>query len=356
MKHVAQTILVLLLLAGCKETRDKMKEDLKPTARGEVSEIILIIDSTQWQGKIGDQLKEMYNSPMPGLPQPEPAFDLKKVNPLKINNVFKSAANMIFVMTLDSDTQQSSRIRDYFTNSSLKMISNDSSLFMAVHRDEFARGQLVLYLFSQSEELLLKKLRENENQLVSLFENAAIKATSDKLFRQTEKSLMASLEEDYGFRLTIPFGWDLAKKKENFVWLRRLEAESEQNVFIYSQPYNDQSIFDDIAAFRDGITEKYLRDSEKEELYITRQEQEYVPFVTQQINFDGNYAIQARGLWKISDNSGGGPFISYTIVDEENQKIYYIEGYVYSPGTDKKNLVREVNAILTTFRIPSKVE
>ena len=167
---------------------------------------------------------------------------------------------------------------------------------------------------------------------------------------------MASLEEDYGFNITIPFGWDLAKKRENFVWLRKLEADAEQDVFIYSQPYNDQSIFDDIAAFRDEITEQYLRDSEKNDLYITRQEQDYVPFVTQQINFNSSYAVQARGLWKISDNSGGGPFISYTIVDEEQQKIYYIEGYVYSPGTDKKNLVREVNAILTTFKIPSKVD
>ena len=42
--------------------------------------------------------------------------------------------------------------------------------------------------------------------------------------------------------------------------------------------------------------------------------------------------------------------MSYTIVDEEEGLVYYIEGYVDSPGTRKKNLVRELEAILSTFK------
>lgn len=255
-------------------------------------------------------------------------------------------------MTLDSETYQSQRIRDYFTNNSLKMIQKDPSLYMTIHRDEFAKGQTVLYLFSQTEEQLIEKLKANQEQLVGLFEHTTLEAVKDKIFRSKESDLMAALKEDFGFDLTIPYGWELAKQRDNFVWIRMLENQSEHDIFIYSQPYNDQTIFEDIGAFRDQITEKYLRDSEKPDLYITRQIQEYVPMETKQISFKGSYAIEARGLWKISDNSGGGPFVSYTIVDEANQKVYYIEGYVYSPGTDKKNLVREVNAILSTFNLP----
>ncbi len=343
---------VLLLVSSCKEARDQMREDLKPTARGEVGEIILIMDSTQWVGPLGEQLKDMYRAPMPGLPQPEPMFDLSKVNPLKINDVFRSSTNMIFVMTLDSQTGQSQRIKEYFTNKSLKLIQGDSSLFMAVHRDEFAKGQIVLYLFSQTEDLLIQKLEQNRDQLIGIFENSAIENTKDKIFKSKEVALMRALKEDFGFELTVPYGWELAKQNKNFVWLRRLEADSEQDVFIHSELYTDQSIFDNIGAYRDKITETFLRDSEKPEKYITRQLQEYVPLETKQISFKGQFAIEARGLWKISDNSGGGPFVSYTIVDEATQRVYYIEGYVYSPGTNKKNLVREVNAILSTFSLP----
>ncbi len=343
---------VLLMIASCKEARDQMKEDLKPTARGEIGEIILIMDSTQWTGPLGEQIKDMYRAPMPGLPQPEPMFNLSKVNPLKINDVFRSSTNMIFVMTLDSETNQSQRIREYFTNKSLKMIQNDSSLFMAIHKDEFAKGQVVLYLFSQSEEILIKKLKQNKDQLVGIFENTALEHTKDKLFKSKETALMKALKEDFGFEISIPYGWELAKQSKNFVWLRKLEASSEQDVFIHSDLYTDQSIFENIGSYRDRITETFLRDSEKPEKFITRQLQDFVPLETKQISFKGNFAIEARGLWKINDNSGGGPFVSYTIVDEGNQRVYYIEGYVYSPGTDKKNLVREVNAILSTFSLP----
>lgn len=343
---------VLLMVSSCQEARNQMKEDLKPTARGEVGEIILIMDSTQWAGPLGEQVKSMYRAPMPGLPQAEPMFDISKVNPLKINDVFRSSTNMIFVMTLDSQTGQSERIKEYFTNKSLKMIQSDSSLFMAVHRDEFAKGQIVLYLFSQTEDLLIKKMEENRDQLIGIFENSAIENTKDKLFKSKEIALMKALKEDFGFEISIPYGWDLAKQNKNFVWLRRLEPTFEQDIFIHSDLYTDQSIFENIGAYRDRITETFLRDSEKPDKYITRQLQEYVPMETKQISFKGRFAIEARGLWKISDNSGGGPFVSYTIVDEGNQRVYYIEGYVYSPGTNKKNLVREVNAILSTFSLP----
>ncbi|XOV92008.1 MAG: DUF4837 family protein [Bacteroidota bacterium] len=353
MKNLLLSLLgIVLIVSSCQEARDQMKEDLKPTARGEIGEIILIMDSTQWSGPLGEQIKDLYRAPMPGLPQAEPMFDLHKVNPLKINDVFRSSANMIFVMTLDSKTYQSQRIREYFTNNSLKIIQGDSSLFMTLHKDEFAKGQVVLYLFSQMEDLLIQKLKENKVQLVSIFENIAIEKTREKLTKSKETQLMAELKEDFGFEITIPLGWEQAKKTKNFVWLRRLEASSEQDLFIHSEPYTDQSIFEDIGSYRDKITETFLRDSEKPDKYITRQLQDFVPLETKQISFKGSFAIEARGLWKISDNSGGGPFISYTIVDEANQRVYYIEGYVYSPGTDKKNLVREVDAILTTFNLP----
>ncbi len=353
MKNLIYILFAMLLLStSCKEAREQMKEDLKPTARGEIGEIILIMDSTQWEGALGEQIKNMYRAPMPGLPQPEPMFNLSKVNPLKINDVFRSSTNLIFVMTLDSKTSQSQRIRNYFTNNSLKMIQNDPSLFMTIHQDEFAKGQVVLYLFSNTEDQLIEKLKENEQQLVSIFENRAIENTKDKIFKSKEVQLMKALKEDFGYEITIPYGWELAKQTRNFVWLRQLEADSEMDVFIHSDLYRDQGIFENIGAYRDKITETFLRDSEKQDKYITRQVQDYVPLETKQISFKGNYAIEARGLWKISDNSGGGPFVSYTIVDEANQRVYYIEGYVYSPGTDKKNLVREVNAILTTFNLP----
>jgi hypothetical protein len=97
----------------------------------------------------------------------------------------------------------------------------------------------------------------------------------------------------------------------------------------------------------------HLRDIEKQELFITRQE--IVPMHVKRVNFANKFALEMRGLWKISDASSGGPFLSYAMVEESNNMLYYIEGYVYNPAGKKKRMMREIDAILGTFKVPGEV-
>ena len=62
--------------------------------------------------------------------------------------------------------------------------------------------------------------------------------------------------------------------------------------------------------------------------------------------------MESRGLWAVSDNTAGGPFLSYTLVDEENQivvidpsrrlepGIYIITGSVDNSWYNKKLVVK----------------
>ena len=47
-------------------------------------------------------------------------------------------------------------IRSYYE--SVKMIKEDSSLFMFTKQDEFAQGQEILHLFGQTPEILIQNL------------------------------------------------------------------------------------------------------------------------------------------------------------------------------------------------------
>ena len=325
-----------LFLIQCTKIKEQVQQDLRPSARGEMDEIIIIMDSVQWNGPLGEEIKKIYQGFIVGLPQDEVKFKFNQVSPFKVNNALRATSNLIFVMTLDSKTSQSKAIREYFTDNSLKMISRDSSIFMTVRKDEFARGQTVLYLFSQSEELLRSHIKSNRQQLSEVFDAVVRERTRAKILGKTDPTLQKAIQDRHGYQISVPYGWDLAKDLPNFIWLRHLEAESEMNIFIHEGPYTDQSVFNDIGAYRDKITEQFLRDSQKQDLYITRQE--IINVFTERVNFDGKFAVEARGLWKISDNSGGGPFLSYSFVDEAGTKLYYIEGYVYSPGTKKKEI------------------
>lgn len=349
-KYISITLLVFLLLSCSDSNKKSLKSEFLPNSRGEADEIILVVDSTQWADSLGlgHELRKTFRAPMLGLPQDESLFSLNKVSPRRLNSVLKSAKNMIFVMTLDSKSGDSKVLQQFFTDQSLNQIKRDTSMFYRVQRDLFARDQTVLFLFSPSEEVLAQKINYNRSQIRQVFESSARETIKKKLFGSTKKELQARIEETHNVGITIPYGWEKARDLENFFWLRLMDAQTEQSIFVYYEPYRDQSIFNDIESFRDRITKQHLFDGENPDVYIKRQE--IIPVFTERVNFNGNFAVESRGLWKISDNSRGGPFISYTIVDEKEGMIYYVEGYVDSPGTRKKNLIRELEAILSTFQ------
>ena len=351
------TILFILIsfIVSCSDTSGvKRKAGLLPKARGEADEIIIVVDSTQWvDSAVGLELKKTFNVPMLGLPQDEPLFNTSKVNPKKLNSVLKSAKNMVFVMTLDSKTSESRVLQQFFTSQSLNQIKRDTAIFMRQQNDLFATGQTALFLFSANEELLAQKINYNRSQIQGIFEASARRSIQDRLFKSNRKQLQKRIETDHNVSFIIPYGWEKARDLKNFFWLRLINAQTEQSIFVYYQPYNDQSILNNVDRFRDKITERYLYDGENKSVHIERQPQ--IPVFTERVNFNGHFAVEAKGLWRISDLSRGGPFISYTIVDEEAQLIYYVEGYVDSPGTRKKNFVRELETILATFKTKSDI-
>ena len=48
----------------------------------------------------------------------------------------------------------------------------------------------------------------------------------------------------------------------------------------------------------------------------------------------------------------GGPFISHTRLDELHNRLITIEGFVFAPGRDKRNLLRQVEAMVYSVQMP----
>ena len=66
----------------------------------------------------------------------------------------------------------------------------------------------------------------------------------------------------------------------------------------------------------------------------------------------GEYALEARGLWRMKGDFMGGPFVSHMRLDPVNQRIIVVEAFIYSPDKLKRNLMRQMEASLYTLRVP----
>jgi hypothetical protein len=353
MKYLFVLIFPILFFYSCDETSGT-KDEMKRPAGGDADEIIVVVDSVVWEGRVGQEIRKTLASPMMGLPQDEALFNIYKVNPLKLNTVLKSAYNMIYVTTLDSRTSQSRELHAMFTDESLKRIQSDTSFFQVTEDNKFAMGQKVLYLFANDADDLADKIALNRGAILNVFETQARTITKNRVLGTRSTGLEKTIRDGHGYGIRIPYGWDMAKDLPDFVWIRELDRQKEKNIFIYQERYTSMDVFNDISALRDRITELHLKDGQKPDLYIKRQE--VIPLYSKRVNFNNKFAMESRGLWAVSDNTAGGPFLSYTLVDEENQMLYYIEGYVYHAAGKKKRLMREMDAILSTFVLPSEIK
>jgi hypothetical protein len=63
-----------------------------------------------------------------------------------------------------------------------------------------------------------------------------------------------------------------------------------------------------------------------------------------------------RGLWKLEGDFMGGPFYSMTFLDERTGNLVTIDGFAYAPYFDKREYIREVEAIIKTLKFKKTPE
>jgi hypothetical protein len=63
------------------------------------------------------------------------------------------------------------------------------------------------------------------------------------------------------------------------------------------------------------------------------------------VNFNGRYAIETRGLWRLVGDFMGGPFVNYVFLDEETNQMVMIDAFLYSPRRSKRDLLMQLEAI-----------
>ncbi len=359
MKNTFIQILLIGLLWSCgygeKETA------LLQKASGKPGEMIVVIDSTQWNGEVGNAIRKTFQAEIGGLPRQEYMFKLNRVEPTKFNSVLKTVKNLLFVVTLDNKSSASKVIKSYFTKSSLDQIRNNDELFVFTAKDEFARGQNIMYLFANSEGQLLSKIHENRERLQDYFNNSEKERLKSGLFKAREQSNFSDLlAKDHQCSIRIPFGYKLVLNEEGFIWFRQINDESDKDIFISYKPYYSEKVFlnDQIIANRDSIAKTQLfEDPDRPDTFIkTETAVPYIPVVSKEYNFNNKYAQETRGLWKTNNLSMGGPFLGYTLVDEDLNRVYYIEGFIYSPGKNQREFMREMEVILNTFKVSSELQ
>ena len=70
---------------------------------------------------------------------------------------------------------------------------------------------------------------------------------------------------------------------------------------------------------------------------------------TQEINVGGKQVFETRGLWEIEGQFMAGPFLNFHI-KLGNDDFIMLDGFVYSPGSTKREYIFELEAIMRSLK------
>ncbi|MCC5944467.1 MAG: DUF4837 family protein [Bernardetiaceae bacterium] len=349
-------ILPLIFCIACDSGTPQTYKDLLPKAKGGRSEIMLVMDSSKWKNSLGEQVREVFRAPQEGLLQAEPIFNAQWLDPIKLNDFLKGHQALVFVLSLEnSDTHGSRLIKKFFSQSSLQQIEQDTSKFMLLKTDQYAKGQNILFLFAKNDALLERHLKQNTQKIRDiLLKNEYEKAHKNLYKAGIEVLLEEEIQKVQHFTVKIPKDFLIARnvieQDTGFFFTRQVSQNMDRNFFVAHCPYVSEKQFETEAllAFRDSVAKKYMRDPDYGS-YIQIQPQTEFEASRRDFTFKNQFAVELRALWRTSSLSMGGPFVAYAFTNADRSRLYYIEAFIYAPSADKRDYLREMESMMRTF-------
>jgi hypothetical protein len=329
-----------------------------PRASGITGDMYVVMDSIQWKGEVGKVVDSLFSAEMEGLPRSEPIFNMKWVDPRKLNFILKQRRNLIFVMSLDQKSEGAAVVRRLFSAASLDKIRTQEGFYVETSSNLFATGQEVMFLFGRTQTELLKNIRTGGKNLVEFFNIKERERLEARLLKTGQVAGVSDwLQKNFQCSISIPYGYKLVQNEKDFLWVRQINTADDKDLFIARTNYTSESQFskDSLINFRNYICRKYLfEDPDIANSYLVTEMLPFVPVQTRTISFNGHYAVEMRGLWRTNNKSMGGPFLSYAMTDQSTGTFFYIEGFTFSPSKSQREIMRELETILMTFRMNGK--
>lgn len=367
-RYISNNIVTLAALIACfvlVATGCGDYGDYRPRAVGPEGDVYVVIDSLQWEGEVGEAIREAISGPIMTLPVPEPAFDLTRAS-IQTQPAFdgvKKQKNVVFVAPLSDSTTVAKFISSRLDEGARSMIQSGNSAVIP-RENLWRKDQMVVYITAGTPEALVNAIEEKTEDIRYVFNAKTRERMEVSMFEKgRQHNIEEELMEKYGFTVNAQHDYFVAVDTTNFIWLRRvISSETWRSLMIYFEENGDPGDLSAewIYAKRDSLTEKYMQGEVAGYVEVDHRR----PLKTESINFLDRYGFETRGLWQMVAMAGdkevplgmGGPFVTYAFYDESSGRNYLIDGMVFAPNYAKREFLRQLEVIAHTFRTHDETE
>ncbi len=324
------SVILATLLHSCGDSGGG--QAMLPNVSGSSGEVLVVLDKAKWDGPLGRKIIEVLAAPIDRLPQPESNFDLVNVSPNAFSKLYQTHRNVIFVDIGEDKEQQ-----------------------VTFQQNTYAFSQLMINLQGRNEQEVIDLL-EKEGQSIINKINISERDRWISVYKRSLNSIIFNkLRDEYKMNIYIPANFSLDVEEKGFLWFSYETPTTTQAILIHYFDHNGKNYFneDSIISIRNNMTKEKVEGPAKGS-YMAIENQ--VPVKYRLFRFRQRDYAEMRGLWTLENGFMGGPFVNLVTRDEVNDRFVMLDGFVYAPNDDKRELLRQVEAILYTVSFPDASE
>ena len=328
----------VFVLACCKDG----KSSRLPESIGQPYEVVL-------EGDTNRIVTAILQESVPDMPQPESMFNIIQVRKGKLTSLYQTVRNRVVV---DVDK----RNRDFEVK---------------ISQDVNAAPQVIIRIKAQTVEQL--KSRLDGKRLRQILDESELKHLASVIRQNVEKQ--KEVKRLFGIDMRIPLDMDASKKAKDFVWYSNNTNSGMKNLLIFKINYSEKppsarenhssrenlSAGGNLSSKETSFgTEEYPSNG----ISLSLADKVQIDSVLQKNMLgetDEMYMViprlGERGLWEMEGDAMGGPYVMKIIRRQKNGKIsgrkneiIVVIGFVYAPEMKKRNLIKQLEAVLTTIR------
>ncbi|MHC1730516.1 MAG: DUF4837 family protein [Bacteroidales bacterium] len=324
MRHAMLFLLpALVFIASC---GDSSVTRTLPNVTGKTGDVLVVIDKQLWEGSPGQAIREHVSPMLISLPQAEPAFTLMPVNPEGFRDIYVAHRNVIQV----------------------NIEPGKAKAEMIMERNKWSETQLVVTVAAPDTASLAQCIRDNGEAIRRGINDAERERLTYWLTNSAGRERSVLAFGDAQWELVLPAGWKPDFNREGILMISAETPATTQTVMVSVT---------DRATSRLGcieladLTQKRMSDEVKGpdggSFMVIEQK---VPVSCRSFRRSATDYIEMRGLWTLEGGFMGGPFISYAFIDSATTRAVVVTGFVYAPREEKRELLRQVEALMYTVK------
>lgn len=319
-RMIALTAFVVLGVTSCRNGKNPMLA----RSGGAPFEVLVVCSDSLWNSTSGRALYNILDADVEGLPQPESQFKISHASPDNYNQITRLARNIVIV-SADASLYTSTKVR--------------------YEKNVYAQPQMIVYVNTPSGHTMLRDMNKIGNTVTTLLNRAEINAEIDVLGDRHHIKYGQLIKRMFDVNLWIPADMRSIKKGKDFVWISDNATSGMRSICIYSYPMDGKMTQRQIMEKRDSVMRRNIP-GETDGMYMHTVAASVKCKLTKE---NGHRIYIARGLWEMTGDAMGGPFVSHSVVDSAHRRIIVAEGFVYAPEMKKRNKIRMLEAALYTL-------